>query len=505
MVGTRAAPRAHRRASHAALLAVLAVGCSHTMSLLPRRPEPRQAAAMRCDFEVTQVRATRALLEVSARCDGAATRAFAATEPRIVPYLSAIVTPEGQPLSPTNDVFWLAPGEPAAIRYRVDLDALAAEAEDFDVALRIGGSVVAPASSFLLAPHPGTQLTDVHVRVHVQPGERFATGLERSGDGYRLSAHEIRASTYTVLGRFGSERFTLPGRSSLAPATSHADAESEIEIVTLDEPLRLGRSTLRDWIRDSAHAVAAFWHGFPVKRAVIVLVPRAEREGVLFGKVVPAGGATIALDLGAQSTRADLYRDWILVHELFHLGVPSFARSGKWIDEGLATYFEPIIRVRAGLLDEGLLWRDFFYGMQLGVAAVARGGLERASNFRQVYWGGALVCLLADLDARERSDGRLGLEDGLRAVLADGGDATTVWGLDEYVGAVDLALGAPIVGGLTHTHVAEGAEVAVDAVFASLGVRIDGEDVSLDDEAPRAGTRRSLLFPPGLARLPVSP
>lgn len=43
-----------------------------------------------------------------------------------------------------------------------------------------------------------------------------------------------------------------------------------------------------------------------------------------------------------------LQRDWVLVHELFHLGVPSFWRERRWLDEGLATYCEAVLRTRAG-------------------------------------------------------------------------------------------------------------------------------------------------------------
>ena len=47
------------------------------------------------------------------------------------------------------------------------------------------------------------------------------------------------------------------------------------------------------------------------------------------------------------------------MHELYHLGFPSFQGEGKWLDEGLATYYEPMIRARAGLRTETSLWDEF--------------------------------------------------------------------------------------------------------------------------------------------------
>ena len=80
---------------------------------------------------------------------------------------------------------------------------------------------------------------------------------------------------------------------------------------------------------------------------------------MVFGKLLPESAPGIVLWIGSQADQTALRDDWVLVHELFHIGVPSFNREGKWFDEGLATYFEPIIRVRAGLYDAHSAWRDF--------------------------------------------------------------------------------------------------------------------------------------------------
>jgi predicted metalloprotease with PDZ domain len=55
----------------------------------------------------------------------------------------------------------------------------------------------------------------------------------------------------------------------------------------------------------------------------------------------------------------DLRADWVLAHELFHLGVPSMP-GGAWLDEGLATYYEPVLRTRAGLVSEMATWTELF-------------------------------------------------------------------------------------------------------------------------------------------------
>src|SRR5690606_33687893 len=113
--------------------------------------------------------------------------------------------------------------------------------------------------------------------------------------------------------------------------------------------------------------------------------------------------------------------------ELFHLGFPSFAGEGKWLDEGLATYYEPLIRARHGWKTEEGVWAEFVRAMPQAMRSGRVGGLEKSSSYREIYWGGAIVALLADLAARKQSNGQLGLEKGLRAVLAAGGNASEVW------------------------------------------------------------------------------
>jgi predicted metalloprotease with PDZ domain len=182
-----------------------------------------------------------------------------------------------------------------------------------------------------------------------------------------------------------------------------------------------------------------------------------------------------------------------LIHELFHLGVPSFYEEGKWFDEGLATYFEPILRARAGMLSELELWREFARGLPLGLHALTRDGLERARGYRGLYWGGALYCLLADIAIRRDSGGRLGLEDGLRRVHSAGGHASEVWPLRRTLETADLAFTRPVLEPLARRHAQQPSPVDLEAIFDELGVVMDGHAVRLDDEAPLAWVRRALL------------
>jgi len=253
---------------------------------------------------------------------------------------------------------------------------------------------------------------------------------------------------------------------------------------------------LNPWIARSARAVRDFYGAFPVPHASITVIPIAGRDSVVYGKVLPESEPNIALLVGQHATRNSLYSDWILVHELFHLGFPSFYEEGKWLDEGLATYYEPIIRVRAGLYTETELWDELSSNMPQGLPAFTSIGLENAHDFRGVYWGGAIACLLADVQARSR-DNRRGLEVGLRALREAGGNACEVWSLSDAIRTVDQALGSATLAPIAKAHAARGTAFDLAALFVALGVNHDENGaVQLSDEAPLAAVRRAITTQP---------
>lgn len=194
--------------------------------------------------------------------------------------------------------------------------------------------------------------------------------------------------------------------------------------------------------------MANFYHGFPVARSLTVVVPRSGRRGMVTGRALSAGGATVLVAIGEHATVDDLYGEWIMVHELLHLGQP-FTPEAWWLTEGMATYIEPLLRARKGWRSPGSVWRDFHRDMHRGRAALDRGLLNGSGN---AYWSGALFMFLADMEIRRYSRGRRGIEDCLRAILRDGGDATVRWSAERSVASCDTLLGKPILGDMLERY-----------------------------------------------------
>jgi hypothetical protein len=439
-------------------LVALAVASCH--------PAPPPSAVIRdCTYDVEVFADGRAHVEAACRTDSAMSFRVAHR------YLEGSVRGAG-------------PAPAGKLTYDVDLAHLAGQGRDFDRALRVGDAFVAPMSSVLLVPEPLTTDIPVKVRVHAASPVSVAVGLARAAapETYQLFAHEIPVATYFSFGKL--EQLTL-----------HL-TDSELTVTRLDGPLDEPFEEVTRWVQTSAHAVSQFYRAFPVPRASVTVIPVPGRDAVVFGKVLPESSPGVALLLGEHASKRALYSDWILVHELFHLGFPSFYEEGKWLDEGLATYYEPIIRVRAGLYTEAELWEELLSSMPQGLEAFSEQGLERATDFRGIYWGGAIACLVADVEARKRK-ASVGLEVGLRALREAGGNACEVWSLAEAIGAIDHALGAPTLAPIAAAHAHQGRAFDLAGLFAELGVTKDPQGrVQLSDSAPLAAVRRAITASP---------
>ena len=425
-----------------------------------------------CDYRLRVEAEGRVLVDASCKANGPMT--FRTAEP----YLAAYVRAKSAHKSGRFRA------DEGRLGYTVDLDRLAAKGGGFDSAARVGASFVAAMSSVLLVPEPLTTEIPVTVQIAAPEGSSVAAGLAKGPrlGSHRLMAHEIPVATYFAFGKLEQRRLEF--------------ADGSLEVVKLDGKLDQSFDEVSQWINTSAGAVRDFYRAFPVPRASVFVVPASARDSVVFGKVLPESEPGIALVVGQHASRAKLYSDWILVHELFHLGFPSFFQEGKWLDEGLATYYEPIIRVRAGLYTEREFWDELEKSLPQGLPAYTLHGLENSDDFRGIYWGGALACLQADVEARKRQLDR-GLEVGLRALREAGGSASEVWAMSDALATVDHALGSPTLGRIAQLHGKHGNPFDLAALLRELGVtRAPDGSIQLSDAAPLAAVRRAIIEKP---------
>ncbi len=151
-----------------------------------------------------------------------------------------------------------------------------------------------------------------------------------------------------MLGRLLGTTATMGLRASSASDRIEVGG-SPIDVSIDSEQFDLGRTALLDWVTRSAKAVTSYFGRFPVAHArVHITVSQLGRvsQGMSFGD----GGAHCRISVGLHATLADLYNDWELTHEMIHFSFPSVEDRHHWIEEGIATYVEPIARASVGIL-----------------------------------------------------------------------------------------------------------------------------------------------------------
>ena len=139
-----------------------------------------------------------------------------------------------------------------------------------------------------------------------------------------------------------------------------------------------------------------------------------------FGRAFGGDSPYVRIDVGENINSEMLRRDWIMVHEMVHLAMANVPQAHAWLLEGLATYVESIARGQSGHLTEEQVWRYFIERMPQGLPQAGDRGLDLTPTWGRTYWGGAIYCMLADIEIRKRSDNRMSLRDALRGVLDAG-------------------------------------------------------------------------------------
>ena len=279
-----------------------------------------------------------------------------------------------------------------------------------------------------------------------------------------------------------------PERIKVGGATLEVDIDSG--------QFDIGGPALMDWITRSAKAVTAYFGRFPVPHArVRIMVSDHGRvsNGMSFGD----GGAHCRISVGRHATPDDLLYDWELTHEMVHFSFPSVAERHHWIEEGIATYVEPIARASVGIVTVEQVWGEMLRDMPKGLPEAGDRGLDRTHTWGRTYWGGALFCLLADIEIRKRSGNAKGLQDALRAINRAGGTIEAEWPLARALEIGDRATGSRTLMELYAKMAFQPVAVDLIHLWGQLGVRRSAQGIALDDRAPLAAIRTAIC---GLAR-----
>ena len=267
---------------------------------------------------------------------------------------------------------------------------------------------------------------------------------------------------------------------------------SRISVEIRDRVLLEKKDMLLDWVVYSAETVHYYYGQFPVRSVHINLLVTGG-HAVRFGQAFGGEEPFLRINIGENITPEMLRRDWIMVHEMVHLAMANVPQRHAWLLEGLATYVESIARAQRSHLTEDFIWLNFIERMPQGLPQSGDRGLDFTPTWGRTYWGGAIFCLLADIEIRRRSNNQLSLRDALRGVFDDGMSMhNSVMAMDVFRSA-DRATGLDVLVPLYEKMKADPYPVDLDAVWNSLGIHLNGKQVVYNDSAPLAHIRKDFF------------
>jgi hypothetical protein len=316
----------------------------------------------------------------------------------------------------------------------------------------------------------------------------------------------LAAATFVV---HGGNRGWIRASNSLQPVSSHVNATplssgttlasaaitvggGKINIEFAPGHLQLPSAVVIEWVTAAARAVTAYYGRFPVNEANVLIVPVEHRGGILSGTSWGTRPVSTRIYLGELVDNGQFKTDWIMTHEMVHYAFPSMPEEHHWIEEGIATYVEPLARFETGEIGVAKVWDDLIEGLQFGLPAPGDQGLDHTHSWGRTYWGGAMFCLLADVTIRRQTKDRYGLRDALRAIVNAGGNMEVSWPLARALEIGDHAVGVPVLTDLYEEMKATPLKPDLPQLWRKLGIETDRRPITFDDTAPWASTRRAI-------------
>jgi len=375
------------------------------------------------------------------------------------------------------------------LRYDIDLRRAAA-ADSRNAGLDAGNVIVSPAA-WLWRPPPSADARIV-VRFDLDAGTGVSVPwrqLGRGGDTFELSPSPRNASAPVAFGNFIGTRESVPGAT--------------LRIALLRPRGEFDAAALAAWLRKAAGNVSLAYGRFPNPSPQVVVVPVGHGSShgdspVPFGHVVRDGGESVELFIDERRPIADFYDDWTATHEFSHLMLPYLVPADRWIAEGFAQYYQNVLLARAGQYDALRAWQKLYEGFERGRLSrpelspveAARAGVGAATM--KIYWSGAIVALLADVELRERSGGRESLDAVLDRLQRCCLPAAHGWTGPELFAKLDGFVRQPVFMPLYRRYANAVGFPDIGPVFARLGVGVVDGQVELHDDAELAGIRQAI-------------
>lgn len=262
---------------------------------------------------------------------------------------------------------------------------------------------------------------------------------------------------------------------------------ARLRLTVLDGTPATDVEQMQAWIQDSAQMVADLYGRFPQSQAQILVVPGARgNEPTPWAYVVRGGSAAAHFFINQRRPIREFFEDWTAVHELSHLLLPYINSDDIWLSEGVATYYQNVLRARSGRMTALDAWQRLHAGFVRGMEsaqgltlAQATESMYRDDTYMRVYWEGAAMLLIADVRLRQMTAGKQSLDTALAALNDCCGTTDRAWSARELFDKFNEVTGTRIFGEIYDQHVASRNFPDLSQTYRALGITMGAGGIEL--------------------------
>lgn len=378
-------------------------------------------------------------------------------------------------------------GEDACFEYEVDLGKVEAQR----AARRVGRATLVRLGGFLLRAGLLPPDLEATVRFDLPAGVDVAAPWpEVAPRTFRVDPSTWEFQGWVALGAFARRVRELAGCTT--------------EILSFDGALACSPDGVDRWLGAAMGADALLFGGrYPRRRLLVGIEPvRPSSDPVPFGSAWSGGGPHAFLQVAANCADADFHDDWTATHELLHAALPHVKIEDAWCGEGFVTYYQEVLRARAGMQTPAEAWAALHDGFRRGRRAESPRSIADDSAhmherhlYWRVYWAGAALALRLDVEARRASGGATSLDDALRALPAHpAADRRSLSGREVVAELARRVPSAPVEA-LTTAILTSSGFPDLAAAYRDLGLVEDGDRLRFDPRAPLAAVRDAIMAP----------
>ena len=262
---------------------------------------------------------------------------------------------------------------------------------------------------------------------------------------------------------------------------------ARLRLTVLDGTPTADVEQMQAWIQDSAQMVAALYGRFPQSQAQILIAPGARgNEPTPWAYVVRGGSPAAHFFINQRRPIREFFADWTAVHELSHLLLPYVNADDIWLSEGVATYYQNVLRARGGRMTAAEAWQRLHAGFVRGMEsaqgltlAQATESMYRDGTYMRVYWEGAAMLLIADVRLRQMTAGKQSLDTALAALNDCCAATDRAWSARELFDKLDEVTGTGVFSEIYDQHVASRNFPDLAQTYRALGVTIGADGIEL--------------------------